>query len=191
MPRRVYTYPAGLGFDTLNLITTIGAFVMAAGVLMFVFNILVSLKRGRIAPPNPWDAPTLEWAVPSPPPPYNFAVLPVVASRHPLWEDRLDESDERSSLESGPVLDNGREALATTALDAEPDVVLKMPSDTPVPLLLALALTAVLTGLLAHLWGIAAGAGAVSLALVLIWLWPRAELGQIAEPQQAAEARDD
>ena len=93
MPRRVYTYPAGMGWDTLNLITTIGSFVFALGVLLFFVNVSKSRRSGAPAGANPWDAPTLEWAVPSPPPPYNFAVIPTVASRHPLWEDRLDESE--------------------------------------------------------------------------------------------------
>ncbi len=156
MPRRIYTYPAGVGWDTLNLITTVGSFLFAAGILLLIINIVVSLRRGRVAGPNPWDAPTLEWSVPSPPPPYNFAVIPIIASRAPLWEDRLQEQEDRSSLNTGLVLDHGREALATTALDAEPDVILKMPEDTPLPLLLALALVVMLAGLLAHVWWLSA-----------------------------------
>jgi cytochrome c oxidase subunit I+III len=181
MPRRVYTYPDGLGWDTLNLITTIGSFLFAAGIVLLVVNILVSLRRGRIAGDNPWDASTLEWSVSSPPPPYNFAVIPIVASREPLWEDRLQEQEHRTSIDSGLVLDNGREALATTALDAEPDVILKMPDDTPLPLLLALSLVAILAGLLAHAWLVSVLAGVLSLAFTAWWLWPRAELAQIAE----------
>ena len=61
-----------------------------------MINVVISLRHGVAAGANPWDAPTLEWATPSPPPPYNFRVIPHVASRHPLWEDRLKESDERS-----------------------------------------------------------------------------------------------
>ena len=83
MPRRVYTYPAGMGWSTLNMLTSIGAFVFAFGVLLLVVNIVRSLRRGRLAGANPWDAATLEWSVPSPPPPYNFAVIPQVASRLP------------------------------------------------------------------------------------------------------------
>ena len=101
-----------------------------------------------IAGPNPWDAPTLEWATSSPPPPYNFAVIPVVASRHPLWEDRLDEGTGRSSVERGLVLDHGKETIATTVLDAEPDVILKMPDDSAWPFLVTLAMTAGFVGLL-------------------------------------------
>jgi cytochrome c oxidase subunit 1/cytochrome c oxidase subunit I+III len=181
MPRRIYTYPSGLGWDTLNLITTAGSFLFAVGFLLFLINIVVSLRRGATAGPNPWDASTLEWATSSPPPPYNFAVIPIVASRHPLWEDRLQEQEDRSSIDSGLVLDHGREVLATTPLDAEPDVILKMPGDTPLPLLLALALVAMLAGLLAHGWIVTIIAGAASLILILAWLWPQASLGQVAE----------
>ncbi len=181
MPRRIYTYPAGLGWDTLNLITSIGSFVLAVGVLVFLVNIVLSWRRGRVAGPNPWDAPTLEWATPSPPPPYNFAVIPVVASRHPLWEDRLDEQDDRTSLDSGFVLDHGREALVTTALDAEPDAVVIMPGDTALPLLLSLGLVTGLAALLVHGWLIAGLAALASLIFIVMWLWPRPSLGQVAE----------
>ena len=91
MPRRVYTFADGMGWNTLNLVTTIGSFLFAAGILIFLVNVINSSRRGKPAGDNPWDAPTLEWATSSPPPPYNFAVIPIVASRHPLWEDRLNE----------------------------------------------------------------------------------------------------
>ncbi|MGN6589603.1 MAG: cytochrome c oxidase subunit I, partial [Sphingomicrobium sp.] len=86
MPRRVYTYPAGLGLELPNLLSTIGAFVVALAVGLFVINALVSLRRGSVAGPNPWDAPSLEWAVSSPPPVYNFAHVPAVESVTPLWD---------------------------------------------------------------------------------------------------------
>ena len=119
MPRRVYTYPAGLGWDAVNMITTIGSYVFAIGVLLFLVNVFWSLRRGRVAGPNPWDGPTLEWAVPSPPPAYNFALLPTVGSRHPLWEDRLGEPGGRSRIDEGPALAEGRETLGVSPLDAQ------------------------------------------------------------------------
>ncbi|MET1045965.1 MAG: cytochrome c oxidase subunit I, partial [Hyphomicrobium sp.] len=125
MPRRVYTYGADFGWNTLNMISSIGSFVLALGILVFLVNVVVSLRRGAPAGANPWNAPTLEWSIPSPPPPYNFAVIPTIASRHPLWEDYLRESDDRSKLTSGPALDDGRETMATTAVDAEPDAILR------------------------------------------------------------------
>jgi cytochrome c oxidase subunit I len=181
MPRRIYSYPEGMGWDTLNLVTTIGSFIFAVGILLLLINVAVSRRGGRLAGPNPWDAATLEWSTVSPPPPYNFAVIPIVGSRHPLWEDRLDESAGRSSLVRGLALDRGKESLATTGLDAQPEAILKMPEDSITPLLLALALTVVFSGLLAHSWWIAAAGGIAGLLVLLAWLWPSAQLGQSEE----------
>ncbi|HET6390034.1 cytochrome c oxidase subunit I [Hyphomicrobium sp.] len=172
MPRRVYTYGADFGWNTLNMITTIGSFVLALGVLLLIVNVVMSLFRGAAAGPNPWDAATLECATPSPPPPYNFAVLPTVASRHPLWEDRLQESDERSRITVGPALDNGREALATSPIDAQPDAILKMPEDSYAPLVLGLALSALFVSMLAMSLPGVLCSFAVGLIAMLIWLWP-------------------
>jgi cytochrome c oxidase subunit 1/cytochrome c oxidase subunit I+III len=182
MPRRVYTYADGMGWDWLNLITTLGSFVFAIGVLLFVVNVVVSYRRGHIAGDNPWDAPTLEWATPSPPPPYNFVVIPTVASRHPLWEDRLGESKtQESHPHAGLVLDHGREAVGTDPVDAEPDIILKMPSDSLAPLVLSIAATFVFVGLVAHWWWLAAIAAVVTGAAIIGWLWPEAALGETAE----------
>ncbi|HEX2693390.1 MAG TPA: cytochrome c oxidase subunit I [Gemmatimonadaceae bacterium] len=172
MPRRIYSYPAGLGWDAYNLIETIGAFVFAAGVALFAFNVWISRRRGRIAGPNPWDAGTLEWSVSSPPPPYNFAVIPTVGSRHPLWEDRLGEGSARSVLAKGPLLADGRETFATTPLDAEPSAVLQMPEDTYVPLALAVSIGIIGYGLLFGLWWLAAIGGIAAAACAIAWLWP-------------------
>ena len=86
MPRRIYTYEPRPGWETLNLIVTIGAFIQAAAILVFVYNLVVSYWKGAKAGNDPWDAWTLEWSVSSPPPAYNFATIPAVASRRPLWD---------------------------------------------------------------------------------------------------------
>jgi cytochrome c oxidase subunit 1 len=86
MPRRIYTYEPGRGWETLNLIITIGVFFQIAGFLCLVVNIIASLRKGAAAGRDPWDAWTLEWSTTSPPPPYNFAVAPTVQSRRPLWD---------------------------------------------------------------------------------------------------------
>jgi cytochrome c oxidase subunit I len=182
MPRRVYTYQHGFGWDTLNLVTTIGSFLFALSVLVLLVNVVRSLRHGRMAGPNPWDASTLEWSVSSPPPPYNFVVIPAVASRHPLWEDRLQETAHRSSLHRGLTLDEGKETLATTPVDAEPDLILKMPEDSLTPLLLTFALTGLFTGMLVNSWWVMGVATIAGILLALIWLWPRRELDQTAEP---------
>jgi len=86
MPRRIYTYEPGRGWDTLNFIVTIGVFFQGVAVLIFLVNLLWSSRRGKIAGNDPWDAWTLEWTTSSPPPVYNFAVIPSVRSRRPLWD---------------------------------------------------------------------------------------------------------
>jgi len=184
MPRRVYTYAEGMGWDTLNLITSIGSFVFAIGVLLFFINVAKSWKGGAIAGANPWDAPTLEWSVSSPPPPYNFAIIPTVASRHPLWEQRLDEGGAVSSLDRGMLLDSGKETIGTSALDAEPDMVLEMPGDSLAPLLLALGISILFVGLLLKIWPVTVLGGAVAALALLSWLWPRRELRE-REPARA------
>src|SRR5882724_11977983 len=86
MPRRIFTYDMGRGWETLNLIGSVGAIFQAVGVLCLAINILRSLRHGKVAGNDPWDAWTLEWATTSPPPVYNFESAPVVRSRRPLWD---------------------------------------------------------------------------------------------------------
>jgi cytochrome c oxidase subunit 1 len=86
MPRRIYTYEPGRGWDVWNLIVTIGVFFQALGTVIFVINLLWSYFNGKAAGSDPWDAWTLEWSTLSPPPAYNFASIPVVKSRRPLWD---------------------------------------------------------------------------------------------------------
>ena len=91
MPRRIYTYEPGRGWEIWNVIVTIGVFFQIAGTLVFVANLLYSIFRGAPAGNDPWDAWTLEWSTSSPPPDYNFASVPVVNSRRPLWDIKHPE----------------------------------------------------------------------------------------------------
>ncbi len=178
MPRRIYTYPAEMGWTLLNQITTAGAFLFAVGVLLLMINVWVSLKRGAVAGPNPWDSYSLEWSIPSPPASYDFAVIPTVSSRYPLWEGRLEDDQLLSTAREGPVLDHEKEMLLTSSLDADPTLILKMPEDTLAPFLLALAMTVGFVGLLLRLW-LLAGVGAAACVLcVIAWTWPQRKLAQ-------------
>jgi cytochrome c oxidase subunit 1 len=94
MPRRIYTYPQGMGWDEWNLLATIGSFVIALSVLVFMANVVVSLRRGEEAGADPWDGRTLEWSIPSPPPPYNFRHIPVVRARDDFWHRKYVEGPE-------------------------------------------------------------------------------------------------
>ncbi len=165
MPRRVYTYPAGMGWDTLNLISSIGSIVIALGMLVFVGNALVSVRRGRIATADPWNAPGLEWATTSPPQVYNFAHTPVVSSRTPLWEgDNLP-------VMSGLRVD-AREHLLTTAIDAVPSVREPSPEPTVWPLLGAVATAITFVFSIFTPWALVFGALPIAIALI-VWFWPK------------------
>jgi len=113
MRRRVWTYPAGLGFGDLNLLATVGAFIIGAGLLLFVAGLLAGVRR-RPAGPDPWGSGTLEWATESPPGPHAFDRTPVVTSHYPLWEQEdLGDAEARHSLAP-----DRREMIGTSAVRA-------------------------------------------------------------------------
>jgi cytochrome c oxidase subunit I len=168
MPRRVYTYPAGLGWDTLNLVSTIGAFIVAAAVLLFVLNAIISIISGRPAGANPWGASSLEWATSSPPPPYNFPHIPVVSGPSPLWE-HPGQLPVMTGLRT-----RDKELLLTTVLDARPDLREPVPLPTIWPLLAALAVTAMFVTSIFTPWAVVTLSLPVAAALIL-WFWPKGE----------------
>ena len=171
MPRRIYTYQAGLGWTATNVVISIGAYIFAFGTLLFVLNFFWSLIDGPIAGPNPWDSASLEWATPSPPPPYNFAVIPTVRSRDPLWEERLGMG-KRSDVFVGPVIsDEEKVTMGTTPLDGLLQQVVRFPEDSVYPFLTALAITAICYGLILGLWGLALGGALFTFFFVTGWLW--------------------
>ena len=166
MPRRVYTYPAGMGLELPNLLSSIGSAVVALSVLLFVINMVKSALAGKRAEPNPWDAPSLEWATACPPPRYNFAHIPVVDSRTPLWD-----AGETMSVVHGLRVED-RELLLTTVMSTEPDV--REPSAEPSlwPLISALALTVMFVASIFSPWAVVFGAIPVGIALIA-WFWPK------------------
>jgi heme/copper-type cytochrome/quinol oxidase subunit 1 len=88
MPRRIADYASDAGWNDWNLAATIGGFMIGASMLPFLWNVFVSLRNGKIAGDDPWEANTLEWATSSPPPPYNFDHLPEIRSERPLFDAR-------------------------------------------------------------------------------------------------------
>ena len=166
MPRRVYTYPSGLGWDTPNLIATIGAVTIALSMLVLLFNLARSLRHGTPAGANPWGAGTLEWATASPPPAANFDALPVVHGREPLWQPWPQPTQVRG------LAVRQREVLVTTVLDAQPDHRLVFPEPSIWPFVSALATTVLFIGSIFTPWAVVWGAIPVGIALSL-WFWPK------------------
>jgi cytochrome c oxidase subunit 1 len=166
MPRRVYTYSAGLGLEQTNLLSTLGAFAFAAGILMFVVNGIVSLRGRANAGSNPWGASGLEWATDSPPASYNFAHIPVVSSRTPLWDER-----EHLPVMTGLRVDD-RELLITTVMEAKPDLREPSPEPTVWPLVAALATTAMFVSSIFTPWAVVVGAVPTAAAMIA-WFWPK------------------
>ena len=169
MPRRVYTYPAGMGWGPLNLLSTVGAVTIAVSVLLFIVNAVRSLRHGSIAADNPWGASSLEWAAASPPAAYNFLAPPVVGGREPLWEASKDVG--APTHVTGLALDV-REALATTPLDARPDHRYIFPQPSIWPFVSAVATTIMFIASIFSPWAIVWGSLLVAVP-VTAWFWPK------------------
>ena len=174
MPRRVYTYPSGLGWESHNLASTIGSFVLALGVLVFIVNHVVSSRRGAAAGRDPWNGDTLEWATTSPPPHYNFLVIPTVTSGNPLW-DQPGLADEQRTGSGGLTLDQGHETPCTSVLDADTEGSLVMPHGSIWPVTLALGLSVLFYGFLVDAYAVASFGGAIVAGAVVGWTWPKPE----------------
>ncbi len=139
MTRRMYTYPLGFGWHGLNVISTLGAYVMGAAFVVLVYNVVWSMRHGeRDVTGDPWDGRTLEWALPSPAPEYNFARIPVVSARDAWWDMKQKGQSFANSL---------------TAADIR---TLEMPKNSALPFLIGLAFFVLGFGMTFEWWIIAA-----------------------------------
>lgn len=172
MPRRVYTYESGLGWDNLNLISSIGSFIMAAGIAMVLLDILLHFKWGRPAPENPWHADTLEWATDTPPSPYNFVSLPDNPGRHPLWT----HPDIHQKIADGEyalaVANHGRrETWGTDPLSGKIREIIHLPGNSWLPFSASVILAVICIGLLLRSYIFSSVALLALLAILLRWAW--------------------
>jgi cytochrome c oxidase subunit 1 len=166
MPRRIYAYPVEMGWEKLNMLATAGAMVFFLSFAVFVLNVITSLRSGTLAGNNPWNAGTLEWATASPPPVYNFARIPVVTHREPLWAER-DALPVATGLAIGR-----RELIISTVAEARADLRETSPEPSIWPLLTALVTGAIFIASIFTPWAVVWGAPALGVAITG-WFWPK------------------
>ena len=172
MPRRVWTYPEELGWGMLNMISTVGAFVLAAGVLIFVVDLLRTFRpvvTGSAGPDNPWDAGTLEWL---PNDVYSTRSIPLVTSRNPLW----DQPDLAREVENGhhflPNAPTGeRETIVTSAIEGRPKYIIRMPGPGLAHVIAAVGTAGFFLLLTIKLVVPAAICALVAIGACLVWTW--------------------
>lgn len=172
MPRRVHTYDTAMGWDVLNLVSTVGGFVQAMGFLVFVIDILIHARVGRLAPRNPWGAGSLEWAMPTPAPSYNFASVPEAPRDHPLWADPGIPDDAASGRLWLAEPSGGRRlTLSSNMLSGRPESVIVLPGSSWWPLAAAATTGGFFLGVLLKQYGAALVALALTVVLFLCWAW--------------------
>ena len=170
MPRRIYTYAADLGWERWNLIATVGAFVIAVSVLVFFVNAVRSVRAGEPAGGDPWDGATLEWTMSSPPPEYNFAIVPVVNSARPFWLHKFGPTRDIST--------RTREEGTPPQPDTPPERI-DLPSPSGWPILAALGLSLVGGGALVGLWLVLVG---VAVLVFGVYRWAFQPLERLGHP---------
>jgi len=172
MPRRVFTYPAGLGFDALNLTSSIGAFILAAGVAVVFWDLFRPKGKQPYSARNPWGAGTLEWLQEMPGKPWGIRSIPEIDSRYPLWDQpnlQRDVDEGRSYL---PDAEEGkRETLVTSVIDAQPLQCQRVAGTSFIPLVAALTTGGFFIFATFHWWGMALASLVVATGVICYWLW--------------------
>ncbi len=170
MPRRVWTYPSELGWGTLNMISTVGAYVLAAGVLLFVIDLALRFRPGQ-GPSNPWNAGTLEWL---PNGLYSTRSIPHIRSREPLWDQPNLARDVEAGRYYLPGAPTGqRETLVTSAVEAHPQYVVQMPGAGWTPFLAAVFTAGFFLLLTVKVVILALISGALAILFTVVWMWGR------------------
>jgi cytochrome c oxidase subunit 1 len=178
MPRRVYTYPAEMGWGLMNLISTIGAVALVAGGALLLFNVVRSYVTGEVASDDPWHGETLEWATSSPPPVYNFLHIPIVEGRHAMW-DRSQPAPVVVGVRS-----ECREVLITDVMDAAPVHNYELPEPSIWPFLCAVVTSAFFVGSIFTPWALPVSV--IPIAITLIgWFWPKRQEAGLRGDQPA------
>ncbi|MGZ8444207.1 MAG: cytochrome c oxidase subunit I [Candidatus Binatia bacterium] len=182
MPRRVFTYPAGMGFDGLNLVSTIGAFILAAGVALVIWDLFRPKRNQPYAERNPWRAGTIEWTQEMPAHPWGIRSIPEIDCRYPLWDQENFIRDIDEGRFYLPDAQEGRrETIITSVLDAEPQQCARLPGSSFITLWAALGTGGFFIFGTYHWWTAALISLMAGLVVIIFWLWTGT--GQIPEKE--------
>jgi cytochrome c oxidase subunit I+III len=172
MPRRVFTYPTGLGFDTLNLISSIGAFVLAAGIAVIFWDLIRPKGKQPISERNPWGAGTLEWLQEMPGKPWGVRSIPEIDSRYPLWDQpNIIRDYDEGRFYLPDAAEGKRETIVTSVVDAQPEQCQRLPGPTFITLFAALTTGGFFIFGTYHLWWLAFISLALAVIIITYWLW--------------------
>ena len=172
MPRRVYTYASGLGFDTLNLVSTIGSYVLALGFAIFLWDVLRPKGKQPVSERNPWGAGTLEWLQQMPGMSWGVRSIPEIDGRYPLWDQENIVRDVDQGRFFLPDAEEGkRETIVTSVIDARPIQCLRVPGPTFLTMIAAFFVGGFFILGTFHLWLPALVSGVIGLIVVCCWMW--------------------
>ena len=172
MPRRVFTFPGGLGLDALNFVSTVGAFVLGAGIAVVLWDIIRSKKKQPFSPRNPWKAGTLEWLPKMPPENWGVRCIPEIDSRQPLWDQKNFETDvDQGRFYLPDAEEMKRETLVTSVIDANPMQCLRLPGPSFIPLAAAVTIGGFFILGTFYLWTPAIISLVIGIAVIWYWLW--------------------
>jgi cytochrome c oxidase subunit I+III len=172
MPRRVFTYPADAGFDLLNLVSSIGAFILASGVALIMWDLIRPKGKQPASERNPWNAGTIEWTQQMPGKPWGMRCVPEIDSRYPVW----DQPNFTRDIDQGrfylPDAEEGkRETIVSSAIDAQPLQCQRLPGSSFLPLAAALTTGGFFIFGTYHLWWLAIASIGLAACVIVYWLW--------------------
>jgi cytochrome c oxidase subunit I+III len=172
MPRRVYTYPAGLGLEELNLVSSIGAAILGLGVAVVLFDVLRPKGKQPVAPRDPWQAGTLEWVQEMPGKDWGIRSIPEIDSRYPLWDQpNLIRDIDEGRFYLPDAEEKRRETIITSVVDGTPQQIQRLPGSSFLPMVAAVTTGGFFIFGTYHWWKLAIGSLVVAIGVICYWLW--------------------
>jgi cytochrome c oxidase subunit I+III len=172
LPRRVFTYPADLGLDSLNLLSTVGAFILAVGFVIVAWDVVRPKAKEPLAPRNPWQSGSIEWLQEMPGESWGLRSIPPVTSRYPLWDQAgIVDAYDAGRFYLADAEEGRREMLVTSTIDAEPVQCMRIAGPTWITLIAAVCVGGIFIFPTFKMYGLMAVSIVASLIAIVVWLW--------------------